>query len=195
MRRTLDGMPRLALPAVALTLALSGPALAAGHSDPLLSGYGGPGDGEQTLLGQTLILGDSGSAGPGGGGVAGATAAPAPKPDALYEAAPEPAAETPAGGTGTGAAGTPAARRPGSGGRPSRGRERPEVRRPDPRPSAAPETVGTPARAVSAPAPVDGRDGLLLAAIALLIVALAGSARRLAVGAARSRRATTLQPR
>jgi hypothetical protein len=40
----------------------------AAHAGPLLSGYGGPGQGNQAILGSTLIGGSGGSGGSGGGG-------------------------------------------------------------------------------------------------------------------------------
>jgi hypothetical protein len=164
--------------AAILFLALVPAAHAAG-SDPLLSGYGGPGDGEQALLGTTLIRET-----PSGGGTAGVsqTAAPAPSPDAIYET-PAPAAEQPA-------AQRPAAQRPA--------RERPARTKPartEPAAPAQPQrtTPAAPATPASAPAPVAGRDLALLAAILLLALALAGCARRLAVRAARERRPVPLQ--
>jgi hypothetical protein len=66
--------------AVALVLALAAPVAA--NAGPLLSGYGGPGQGNQAILGSTLIGGSgggsggsTGSGGSGGGGVEGAAPA------------------------------------------------------------------------------------------------------------------------
>jgi hypothetical protein len=59
---------------LALTVSVAGPATAAANS--LLSGYGGPGQGNQELLGSTLLNGPSG----GGGGGSSSTAAPEPAP-------------------------------------------------------------------------------------------------------------------
>lgn len=185
MTPTLQGM-RLALLAATLTAGLAGPAFAAGASDPLLSGYGGPGDGEQALLGQTLILGAGGSRGTS-----------APSPEAIYA---EPAAPVE----------TPVAEDPAADPQPAQPSRRPQrpARRPanaGPRPTALPErSADAPASTtsavgiggpVAAPAPVDGRGALLIGAVALLLAALAVCARRLAVRAARARRPATLQPR
>jgi hypothetical protein len=54
-----------------LAFALSAPAFAG--ANPLLSGYGGPGEGSQAILGSALLNGPSG----GGGGSAGSVAAAA----------------------------------------------------------------------------------------------------------------------
>jgi hypothetical protein len=55
-----------------LVLAVAAPLAA--HAGPLLSGYGGPGQGNQAILGSTLIGGPGGgSGGSGGGPEAGAT--------------------------------------------------------------------------------------------------------------------------
>ncbi len=53
------------LTAIALAVGLAAPAA---HAGSLLSGYGGPGEGNQALLGSTLIGGSSGGGGSGGGG-------------------------------------------------------------------------------------------------------------------------------
>ena len=100
--------------AVALALALAVPAQAA--ADPLVSGYGGPGSGDQDVLGSTLLPAGSG---PGGTGrppslratpAAPASASPLP----ATAAAPVPPAAAAAGaGSGTaGVAGEKAAPRP-----------------------------------------------------------------------------------
>jgi hypothetical protein len=179
---------RLAL-AASLLLALA-PAASAAGSDPLLSGYGGPGDGEQALLGETLIR-DSGASAPAGS----SPAAPAPGPDELYapatatEPAPTPVQERPTP--------APAPSEPATGGK----QPRPQ-RRPDQGTAATTTTTEATAPVVSAvgsggsadaPSPVSGRDlALVLAALVALIV-LAACARRLAVGAARTRRPMTFQ--
>lgn len=184
-------MMRIALALLVLVLA---PAAHAAKTEPLLSGYGGPGDGEQALLGQTLLLDGAGGRGGGGGGTAGATSAsPPPSPDAIYEAIPDP---TPAAAPGA----VPPPARPGR--RPSRRPSsanrkpgKPQAPAPARRPAADPPAlaVGTGGEALSAPAPFAGRDLLLLAAVLLGALALAGCARRLAVRAARGRRPVVLQ--
>src|SRR4051812_41909112 len=57
--------------AALLTVLLASPAKA---NDSLLSGYGGPGNGEQAVLGSQLVGGSSGGGKNGGGGGSGATA-------------------------------------------------------------------------------------------------------------------------
>jgi hypothetical protein len=54
---------------VALTAAAAVPVVA--EANPLLSGYGGPGEGSQALLGSALLNGPSGGGGSAGGGSAG----------------------------------------------------------------------------------------------------------------------------
>ena len=170
------GIARLA---VLLVLALAPAAHAAG-SDPLLSGYGGPGDGEQALLGETLIRESS------SGAALGATAqAPAPAPTAIYEADTATPAPLP---QETAEPGDEAAAAPAR--KPSR---RPTASKPErPAKPSAPTSqvaVGTgDAEPVSAPAPIAARDLALLVALLLGLLALAGWARRLAVSAARMRR-------
>ncbi|HYM54286.1 MAG TPA: hypothetical protein VES97_02905 [Solirubrobacteraceae bacterium] len=78
-----------------LALALPGALPAAAGANPLLSGYGGPGQGNQAILGSALLNGPSGGGGSGGGG--GVTSRGTA------------AAGVPSGG----AAGAPAARKPG----------------------------------------------------------------------------------
>ena len=190
MRRSLQGMRLATLAAILVTALAAGPALAAEASDPLLSGYGGPGDGEQVLIGQTLLLDEGGSRGGGTG------AAAVPSADALYEEASAPAAD-------------PVQQAEARPARPARRPERPAREpaveeaqpTPAPDPAAGAAETGSAASAVgaggpvSAPSPVDGRDVLLLGAVVLLLLALAGCARRLAVRAAHARRPPTLQPR
>jgi hypothetical protein len=156
-----------------LFLALAPAAHAAG-SDPLLSGYGGPGDGEQALLGTTLIR-----EAPNSSGTAGAVqTAPAPSPEEIYET-PPPA--TPA--RAPDAEKKPARTKPA---RTKPARTKPARTKPAPRTEPAGQVGfgGTPAE----PSIVAGRDLALLAAILLGAVALAGCSRRLAVRAARDRR-------
>jgi hypothetical protein len=58
--------------ALALTGFLSASApMAASAGSPLLSGYGGPGSGEQAIVGSTFLAGPHGGAGSGGSGGAG----------------------------------------------------------------------------------------------------------------------------
>jgi hypothetical protein len=66
---------------VVLVFALALPALA--RANPLLSGYGGPGQGSQVLLGSTLTRGGGGDGGGGGASAAGGS------PSGSIEAAPE----------------------------------------------------------------------------------------------------------
>jgi hypothetical protein len=68
-------MAALALGA-SLVLALAAPLAA--QAGPLLSGYGGPGQGNQAILGSTLIGGPGGGSGSSGGGPEAGAAATAP---------------------------------------------------------------------------------------------------------------------
>jgi hypothetical protein len=64
--RTHRSTIRMVVLSLALALALAAPLAA--QAGPLLSGYGGPGQGNQAILGSTLIGGPGGgSGGPGGG--------------------------------------------------------------------------------------------------------------------------------
>src|SRR5512147_3166846 len=65
-------LPTLAL--LTVLLLVTGRAAA----DPLLSGYGGPGGGEQVVLGSTVVGGSGGSGGSSGSASASLRAAPAP---------------------------------------------------------------------------------------------------------------------
>lgn len=56
-----------------LALGISGLVPAAAGAGPLLSGYGGPGQGNQAILGSALLNGPSGKGGSGGGGSTGAS--------------------------------------------------------------------------------------------------------------------------
>lgn len=67
---------RKIIPIVALALGAQGLAAASAPATPLLSGYGGPGQGTQAILGSTLLNGPSSGAG-GSTGSAAATATPA----------------------------------------------------------------------------------------------------------------------
>ena len=85
--------------ALALAALLAGalpaaPAAAAGG--PLLSGYGGPGEGNQAILGSTLIGGPSGGA---GGGSGAGTAAALSSPETPAAGASGPSAGAGRGGT------------------------------------------------------------------------------------------------
>lgn len=99
------------------TLILAGawgaaPAAAAGG--PLLSGYGGPGEGNQAILGSTLLggagPGEGGSAGPGGlaGGAEGIAAALASGSSAKPEGSRRGAGADGHGGSGASSEGRPA---------------------------------------------------------------------------------------
>src|SRR5689334_403557 len=66
-------MNRLPLLAVLTSIAIPLTGSTAHASDSLLSGYGGPGNGEQALLGTQLTGGGSGGGGPRGGASAGHT--------------------------------------------------------------------------------------------------------------------------
>lgn len=161
---------------VGLVLAIA-PGASAATSDSLLSGYGGPGDGEQALLGQTLIRDGGGSA-----PAASAPARPAPGPEEIYETAPAaPAPATPAAGRVPANGGAKAKPKPQAKPKPAR---LPPEQVPTPsRPDGTAVAVGT-GGSESAGAVFSGRDlALVLAALAALAV-LAGCARRLAVRAA-----------
>lgn len=70
---------RLIVSTAALLLVLIGPSAALAGANPLLSGYGGPGQGNQAILGSTFINGPSGgggASGSGSGSVGGENAAP-----------------------------------------------------------------------------------------------------------------------
>ena len=57
-----------------LSVALFAAVPAAAHAGPLLSGYGGPGQGNQAILGSTLLGGGSGGGSTGAGGETGQAA-------------------------------------------------------------------------------------------------------------------------
>jgi hypothetical protein len=73
MRRRRRTITVLAL----LTLAFATLSIATADANSLLSGYGGPGEGNQAILGSALINGPSGKGGSGGGRSGGSTGAPA----------------------------------------------------------------------------------------------------------------------
>lgn len=176
---SLGDMGRAATAIAAVVLVLAAPAAAkSGGGSPLLSGYGGPGDGEQALLGQQLYA--SGSAQRPAGRATGAPAAPSPT--AIYQ--PAAPATAPARTT------TPA-RRSTTSKRARRGRGR--GRRPaPPRAAVVPRRGASPApvvvRPTSAPAPLAGRSLVLAGAVLAALLALGLTARRLAVLSARRRR-------
>jgi hypothetical protein len=66
---TTDRTARWARLVVAAALAIAAAIPSAAHAGPLLSGYGGPGQGNQAILGSTLIGGGGGPSGGGGSGV------------------------------------------------------------------------------------------------------------------------------
>jgi hypothetical protein len=190
---SLEGM-RHAPAAVLLTLLLAAAPAAAkggGSSSSLLSGYGGPGDGEQALLGQQLYA-PAGSRGAVRGASRSGTPA-APGPTAIYAApaptqapAPAPSATVP---------------RPAVKAHPRRGHRthdttaRPAAPNraaavPAP-PRAAPRIVVAP---TSAPSPLAGSVLALGGALIALLLALALAARRLAVLSAAGRRPIPPQP-
>lgn len=166
---------------VGLLLAIA-PGASAATSDSLLSGYGGPGDGEQALLGQTLIR-DGGS-----GSAASTPARPAPGPEEIYETAPAaPAAArapaTPAAGKGPASDGAKAKPKPQ--GEPKPARLPPEQVQKPSGPGGTSVAVGT-GGSESAGALFSGRDLALVLAALVALAVLAGCARRLAVSAARA---------
>lgn len=157
---------------VAIVLAIA-PGAAAAGSDSLLSGYGGPGDGEQALLGQTLLR-DSASGG-GGAPVASAPSPPAPGPEEIYETAPAATGAVPARDTGKAKPQT----------RPTPSTVPPSaVPR---RPAATTSVLGTGGEPASASV-FSGRDLALMVAVLIALAVLAACARWLAVGAARAAR-------
>jgi hypothetical protein len=76
MRRKRRTITALAL----LTLAFATLSIATAGANSLLSGYGGPGEGNQAILGSALINGPSGKGGSGGGRSDGGTGAAAHRP-------------------------------------------------------------------------------------------------------------------
>lgn len=91
--------------AIALLILLAVSLPASASADPLLSGYGGPGQGNQLILGATLLGGEG--SGPSGGSGEGTTAAAG--------ASGQPAAGTPSGSSSSsGRAGSTGARKGGA---------------------------------------------------------------------------------
>lgn len=171
MTRTVVMAFRSALLVAVAALAL--PTLAHA-SDPLLSGYGSPGGGEQVVLGSKL-LGNGGGGGGGGGPTASAPetlqAAPRPTqtPSAPGASAPEGAPAAPHGSTVT----------PGRSSGKTRRAARPADSRALP---GAPPVVAYPAAAHDAGGlPFSGTDLAVLLGAAALLLVLAAALRRLTV--------------
>jgi hypothetical protein len=167
---------RLAL-AAALLLSFA-PAASAAGQDSLLSGYGGPGDGEQALLGQTLIR-DSGASGPATSPASSTSppaATPAPGPQEIFK----PASAAPVQHA------RPAKPKP----KPGSSHQSATVTPKPARPASTKPPVTVPAARASSevPAAVGGRDIALAVAVIVVLGVLAGLARRLAVRAGRARR-------
>jgi len=155
--------------------------------DSLLSGYGGPGGGEQVILGSELLGGygggGGGGGGSGGGGTSGGSGPVAPAPlravvPASPAAAPLTAApERPAKSTGP----TARARRPrtastGSAQARSTPAAAPVIA---PTPLGAPVRVPYPTTDGASALPLSRDDVLALIGAALLLVLVAGGTRRL----------------
>ncbi len=85
--------------ATALLIPLVGLLAASASADPLLSGYGGPGQGNQLILGATLLGGEG--SGPSGGSGEGTTAAGAGSEASAGTAAGGGTSSTRTGGAGT----------------------------------------------------------------------------------------------
>jgi hypothetical protein len=64
---------RIAAVLLSATLAVSAALPLTAHAGPLLSGYGGPGQGNQAILGSTLLNGPGGGSGGSGGGAQGSS--------------------------------------------------------------------------------------------------------------------------
>ena len=189
MTGSLERMWRaLALPIA--VLALAPPALASGGGSSLLSGYGGPGDGEQALLGQQLYAPKTKAA---GAGRQAATPA-APSPTAIYapvKPAPAPTPSSPA----------PASRRA-----PARRTHRAKTkhrrsaatRRRSARAHRIAVVPNAPAPVVvrpsAAPSPLPGKTLALGVVVLVALLALALAARRLAVLSAMRRRSAVRMP-
>jgi hypothetical protein len=84
---------RVITTAALLALALALPATA--HAGSLLSGYGGPGQGNQAILGATVIGGAAGGGSAGGGSSSSGGESPAPVPTSA--ASPAPSTPSPRG--------------------------------------------------------------------------------------------------
>jgi hypothetical protein len=162
------------IPALTLCLVLL---LAPGRAaaDPLLSGYAGPGGGEQVVLGSTLTGGSGGSGGSSGGGSDSLRAASAPV------ASPAPAATTPAAPSrSTGHSRKPGAKRArGSAGRHPKSSTPAAKSTPAPAATGAPPVRAYPSRAADAGGlPLSAGD-VLVALVALIGLILVGTALRL----------------
>jgi hypothetical protein len=151
------------LAVVVLLSAAPAPALA---TDPLLSGYGGPGNGEQVVLGSKLL------GPPGGGSKGGSLRAAAPAATAPAPAVSTPrATAAPSAPASPKAASNPAAKHRGATTAKHRRATAPAATTPKARqlPAAAPAVVPYPSRASSA-------GGLPLSAGDLVVLLLAGLA-------------------
>src|SRR3954449_496899 len=189
MMGTLGRMLRALAALVLALLAAASPAAAQGGLSSLLSGYGGPGDGEQAILGQQVY---------GGGGTGRRAATPsrtktprAPSPTAIY-AVPAPAAPA---ATPAAPAKRPAAHRTRRHHAAKPGTSTPA--RPPQRVAVVPAAKTPPAvvvRPTSAPAPLGGMSLLLIGALVVALLFLGLGSRRLAVLAAQHRRGTPRIP-
>jgi hypothetical protein len=162
------------LPLVTVLLLAPSSALA----DPLLSGYGGPGGGEQVVLGATFSGGSGGGSGGSSGSGSTDSIRAAPAPTAPGGAASSPAAQAPSSAARTGK--RSGAKRSGSAHR----RTRPATSAPAAeRAPAAVATGAPPVRAYPSRAsdagglPLSGGD-VLIAALALFALILVGSGLR-----------------
>ncbi len=164
--------------AVALTGAALALAPASAAADPLLSGYGGPGSGEQDVLGSTLLPAGGGSTGgkpPSLRAARSVSLAPARGPRTAVPVTP-----STAGNAGVARGGSTKPRRSaGRAGEPNPVTVRPSTSVPAPTASARQARPAGPGAATSAGAlPVDGSD---LALVLAVVVGLGG------VGVASSR--------
>lgn len=190
MRGSLVRMGRV-LAVLALSALAAAPAAAKDGGSSLLSGYGGPGDGEQAMLGQQLYA-PSRSGSRGANARSTPSAAPrAPSPTAIY-ATPAPAASpaTPAAPSARAHSSRPKAkakhRRSGSHRKATKPAAFPQRAAVVPAGSgAAPAVV---VRPTSAPAPLRGAALALAALLLAALLALGLTARRLAVLSAQQRR-------
>jgi len=156
-------MPKHRLTTIAALLVLLGCcalAPAASASSTLLSGYGGPGQGNQAILGSTLIGGGGGSRGSGGGGSSGAEAPQSVSIEATSTASGAGA------GAGTAGHGThPGAAHSNPGGKGRRGATAGA--------RTTPETIGRVVDVRSTSAPALGLSGTDVAYIVLAFLVLA----------------------
>jgi hypothetical protein len=175
-------------------LALAPPALAADGGSSLLSGYGGPGDGEQAILGQQIYAPKTKSS-----GATRRTPTPrAPSPTAIYApAAPAAAPSTPAT--------APASARPPATKAKARVRRHRSAhlrsaatRRRSARAHRIAVVPNTPAPVVvrpsSAPSPLGGSALALAVGVLVVLLGLGLAARRLAVLSAMRRRGPAHRP-